>query len=438
MQKNIVKYFFHCFIITLFFAFSVNGQSKQADASQTILQLDEVVKLALQQNPELRAFEQRMNVAAARIPQASSLDNPELTVKVMEVPFNNLLNTGKANYRNFELMQAFPFPGKLSKAQRIAEIDAEHAIHYYQEKVLETIAQVKVAYFDLYLAQRAIEVNQENAKLLQQFAQITRTQYTVGKGTNQDVLKANVELAKLQNELLMLQQKEETAKAMLNVLLNRPPQAPLGQTEYTIEDKKTLNLEELQRLALQSRPMLKHDSLSVEQSQVSYALAKQQYLPDFKVSVEYVQSPTFFVGTTRGWSVMTGLTFPFAPWVLGKQSGKVEEAAADIEVKNAVLNNSKNMVLFSVKDAFVKVQTARRLVDLYRTVVLPQAEQSLQATVVAYQTKQTDFLSLIDNYRTLQSFKLEYYTAIVDYAKSLADLERAVGVTKYAKIEMRH
>ncbi len=434
-MRNIVKHCFNCLVVTLAFACSANSQSKQADASQTILRLDDVVKLALQKNPELQAFEQRMNVAAARIPQASSLDNPELTLKLMEMPSSALFTTSRYKYVNFELMQMFPFPGKLSKAGTLAEIDAEHALHDYQEKVLEIIAQVKAAYFDLYLVQRAIEVNKENTKLLQQFAQITKVQYVVGKGSNQDYLKANVELAKLQNELITLQQKEETSKALLNVLLNRPPQAPLGRTEYTVEEEKALNLEELQQLALQTRPMIKHDSLGVEQSRIRYALAKQQYLPDFKFAVEYVTSP---LDGFRGWTAMVGMSLPFSFWTLGKQSGRIDETAADIEVKRAVLNNSKNMVLFSVKEALVKVQTTSRLVDLYRTVVLPQAEQSLQATVAAYQTKQTDFLSLIDNYRTLQSFKLEYYTAIVDYAKSLTDLERAVGVNKYEKTEMKH
>jgi outer membrane protein TolC len=85
------------------------------------------------------------------------------------------------------------------------------------------------------------------------------------------------------------------------------------------------------------------------------------------------------------------------------------------------------MILFVVKDALVKVQTAQRLVELYRATVLPQAEQSLRATTAAYQTQQTDFLSLLDSYRMLQMFKLEYYEAQAKYEMSLAELERAVG-----------
>jgi outer membrane protein TolC len=395
-----------------------------AQTDNVVVTVDELIQGALKSNPELRAFDENRSAAHARIPQMSALDNPQFIFEIMEAPRSQPFNTSKYKYVNFELMQMLPFPGKLAKAKTLAEIDAEHAHHDYQEKELEIIEKVKAAYFELYFIQRSFEVNLENVGLMNQFVNIAKIRYAVGRAMNQDVLKANVELAKLANEQITLAQQEETAKAMLNILLNRPPQAPLGLTVLPERKTQNLNLEDLQHLALATRPMVRHDSLSVVQSHVAKSLAQRQYWPDFNVSLEYVTSP---LDGFRGWTTMAGISLPFAPWTVKRQSGRVEETLADISMKEAVLNNTRNVILFTVKDALVKVQTQQRLIDLYRATVLPQAEQSLQATIAAYQTQQTDFLSLLDSYRMLQMFKLEYYEALAKYEMSLAELERAVG-----------
>ncbi len=274
------------------------------------------------------------------------------------------------------------------------------------------------------MIQRGLEVNQENVNLMTQFVNIAKIRYAVGQVMNQDVLKANVELARLANEQITLQQQEETVKAMLNVLLNRAPQAPLGKTVLPERSPLLFDLEALQRIALTHRPMIHHDSLSVVQSRVANRLARRQYWPDFEVSLKYVTSP--YEGI-RGFSAMTGVSLPFSLWSIKKQRGRIDETEAETRMKEAQRNNTKNMILFAVQDGLTKVQSTQRMLELYRTTVLPQAEQALQTTLVNYQTRQTDFLMLLDSYRMLQMFKMEYYEAEAKHGMSLAELERAVG-----------
>jgi len=88
----------------------------------------------------------------------------------------------------------------------------------------------------------------------------------------------------------------------------------------------------------------------------------------------------------------------------------------------------RNKILFDVKDSFVKVQTAGRLVDLFKTTILPLAEQSLEAATIGYQADKVDFLNLLESQRVIQNFQLDYYRALVSYEQRLADLERTVGV----------
>jgi len=393
-------------------------------SNQTTITLDELVHEALQNNPELQAFAENRSVIRGRIPQMSSLDNPMFEIEIEEAPSSDLFNTSQWKFINVGLRQMLPFPGKLAKAKKLAEIDAEHAHHDYEEKILEITQKVKMAYYELYMIQRGLEINQENLNLMNQFLNIAKVRYAVGQVMNQDVLKSNVELAKLSNEQITLQQREETAKAMLNVLINRSPQSPIGTTFLPERKTPSFDLEKLQQYALAHRPMIHHEALSVEQSRVANELAKRQYWPDFDLSLRYVTSP---LEGFRGWTAMAGVTLPFSLWSIKMQRGMVQETAAEIRMKEAMLNNSRNMVKFMVRDAVVNASSAQRMVELYRSTVLPQSEQSLQATVANYQTRQTDFLMLLDSYRMLQMFKMEYYEALAKREMSLAELERAVG-----------
>jgi len=411
-------------ILSLLFLAGIEPSLAQPE-SAAIITVDELIRAALQNNPELRAFAANHDAANARIPQMSSLDDPHFNFEIEEAPRSDPFNASQWRFLNFGLTQTLPFPGKLARAKQLAQIDARHAHHDYEEKVLEITATVKAAYSELYMMQRSLEVNQENINLMTQFVNIAKIRYAVGQVMNQDVLKANVELARLANEQLTLQQQEETLKAMLNVLLNRAPQAPLGKTILPERRPLSLDLEALQGIALAHRPMIHHDSLSVVQSRVANSLARRQYWPDFEVSLKYVTSP--YEGF-RGFSAKTGVSLPFSLWSIKKQRGRVAETAADTRMKEAQRTSTKNMILFAVKDELTKVQSAQRILALYRTTVLPQAEQALQTTLVNYQTRQTDFLMLLDSYRMLQMSKMEYYEAEAKYEMSLAALERAVGM----------
>lgn len=408
-------------VLIVFFSFAPLFSQNHSPAPIT---LAELIQEARQNNPELRAFDAGRQVAAARIPQMSSLDDPRFGIEIEEAPRSSPFKSSEWRFLNFGISQRLPFPGKLAKARSIAEIDAEHAHHDYEEKQLEIVEQIKAAYFELYFIQRRRTVNQENTDLMQYFVDIAKTRYAVGIVKNQEVLKANVELARLANEQMTLQQQEEIATARLNILLNRSPQAPLGTAILPQRQTASFDLEELQRDALAHRPMIHHDTLSVTQSRVANDLARRQYWPDLDLSLKYVTSP---LEGFRGWTAMAGFNLPLAFWSSKKYRSAVAETEAEVRLKEAMLNNSRNRVKLMVREALVKAQSAQRSVGLYRNTILPQAEQVLQATIAGYQTGQTDFLMLLDSYRMLQMFKLEYHEAEAMYEMSLAELERAVG-----------
>lgn len=384
---------------------------------------------ALTNNPEIQAAGYQMDVMAGKAQQAGTLEDPELRYMREEMPD---FRWNEAMFSRIELMQMLRFPTKLFAESKIGNIRAEHAHHEHLETINQVLARLKSAYYELWLLQQNIVLARENVRLMKQFAKIAESKYGVGQGSQQDALKASVEAAKMESELVTLRQQESGVKAMLMAILNRSERDTIGFAVVSEEVVFTPSLDTLKTRALENRPMLKHDSLGIEESHTMLSLSKQEYLPDLKFGLQYVTGPT---DGFRGWSVIAGISLPFAPWTLGKASGRVNEAEASVKRSTSSYNASRNMVLSSVSELYYKVSAAKKRLDMYRTRILPQAQQSLDASTTAYQTGSTDFLMLLDAYRTLVDLRMEYYVTRMQFEKSVAELEWAIGYQNIRSLE---
>jgi cobalt-zinc-cadmium efflux system outer membrane protein len=141
------------------------------------------------------------------------------------------------------------------------------------------------------------------------------------------------------------------------------------------------------------------------------------------------------MGSFVGWSVSAGITLPFAPWTLGKANARVDEANAAIVRSNASYTSTRNMVASNTKGLYYKASGAKKQLDIYNSEILPQAKQSVQASLTAYQTGRTDFLMLIDAYRTLVNLSKEYFMTRMQFEQTLAELEREIGTQNLSDVK---
>jgi len=396
----------------------------EAAPSAEPLRVDALVAEALKQNPEIEAARHRWRAAQERAPQARALDDPEFKIELFNYP-NRLYPDASAN-TIFGLSQRFPYPGKLGLKESLAVKEADMAASLLRAKEREVAAQVKSAYYEVFLAHKAIEVHHRQVAFLKEFFEIANARFRAGKGAQVDVLKSAVERSKLENELPVLEQQRETAKAKLNVLLNRAPQSPLGELTEPIgpaEPGKRPALEELQQMAVQSRPELRAVDLEIARSRTATALAQKQYYPDFNVMVERYQN----FGARDGFGGMVTMTLPFSFWTKPKYDAGVREAAANQDTAKAAYEALKNQVLFEVKDLLAKIEAAEKMVTLYRTTVIPQAQQTMESARASYQAGKTEFLALLDAQRAIKDFQLDYYRSLTTFEQRRAELERAVG-----------
>ncbi|HHT9125353.1 MAG TPA: TolC family protein [Candidatus Brocadiia bacterium] len=415
-------------LYALFMLFSLLA-NLSASADENVLSLNWVINEAIQNNPELQAAYKRWNSAKEKIPQARALDNPIVGYKYTG---EEGMTATTPMQHNFFGSQNFPFFGKLRLKGEIASKEANIAEAQYNAIKRSLLARVKNAYYELYYVYKSIRINEENKDLLKGFEEIARTKYTTGVVTQQDVLKAQVEVSKIINELITLERLKETVVARLNSLLNRPPHTPLGVSEDFEPAKFTLTLDKLYQMTREISPELKQFAYDIEKNDATKRLAKKQYLPDFTVGVEYTDKrflPSGLEpvggGVRDEWAGTVSITVPLFQkqrWDAG-----VRQSVADLEASQRAYKNMENTAFFGVKDSHFRIQTAERLIELYKNSIIPQAEQSLKAAEIGYQTGKVDFLQLIDSQRVLLFFRLAYYRAVADFEQNFAELERIVG-----------
>ena len=402
------------------------GLSRAQDGDSMLhnrLLLPELVQEALARNPELAATRKQWEAATNRITQARSLDDPTLSVELFNVP--QTFNVTQTQNSIFGLSQSFPFPGKRALKGEVASRSADMTEQAVRAKERELVARLKQAYYDLFLAQKAVQIHHEQVELLRQFVEIANAKFRAGKGSQADVLKAQVELSLLFQHRPVLEQRRETAEAMLNTLLDRDPASPLGIAQEPSQLPLDQPVDDLHSLALNDRPEIKAAELDVQRNEQSHALAQRQYYPDFNVAFQRFQN----FQANDGFGAYVAMSIPFAFWTKPKYDAGVQEAAAAVEVARAQQHTLENLTRFQVNDLLAKLRATDQVATLYRTTILPQAEQSLEAARVGYRAGKGGFLDLIDTQRAWRGFQLEYFKALVDRQHRLTELEQVVGIT---------
>lgn len=392
-----------------------------------LLLIDDLIQEALQNNPQLQSAGLQAEAAKTQIRQAKAWDAPQVGVEFFQTPIRSFPNPVKDGMEtDYFIQQMVPFPGKISAMSKSAKFNAAMSRQGAMALQKKIIRELKSAYYELYLVQRKIKINAENQDLLRKFTEIARQQYEVGMGGQADILRAQTELSILINEGINLQQEKKSVEAMINALLSRPIDQPLGYVPDPGADFLPIAFEQLKPLALENRPELQAMRSNIDMNRAELALAKREYYPDLMLRLMYKDMA---MTSNDFWAAMAGVNIPLAFWSGGKYRGKEQEQKINLRKADQDYLTMENMALFEVQDALVRVQTHRNLVQLYQYTVIPQAEQTLQSTTAAYQTGKTEFLMLIDAYRMVLMARLDYHEAVMNYMADQAALEQAVGLS---------
>ena len=406
------------------------GEAEKVEAKRLgppTVSLKALVAEALEQNPEIKVMQRNFDMMRARVPQAKALPEPMLSYSYTGnptlIPPFDIQKGDPSSARVLSFTQEVPFPGKLALKGRMANLGAEAEWWAYEQVRLNVIAEVKDAYFDLYYIDQATEAVTKNKELLEKFARIAEAGYAVGKGLQQDVLKAQVEVSKLIDQLAVLDQRRQTAEARLNSLLFREPETPVGRPENIKPREFAYRLAELNELALTNHPNLKAQRRRIDREQYGVELAKKDLYPDFSVGLTYFNRP----GMPEMYGVNVGVKIPI--YFRQKQRPAVVEATAGAAAERERMESLITVLFFKIKDRYLAAITAQRLMKLYGTTIIPQSTLALESAIAGYEAGKLDFLSLLDNLVTLRNYELSYYEQLTNVEKAIAGLEPFVGMT---------
>lgn len=290
----------------------------------------------------------------------------------------------------------------------------------------EVVAHVRLAYFDLLRIRQELRLHEEHLALGRQAAESARVKYTVGKVPQQDVLRAQIAVTRLMEHIVNFQTAAELARAQLNTLMGRSPDAPLEVSGEYRPPREIPAIPDLQALAVEHRAELAAARSSNRREELALALARKAYTPDVMVGGGYMLMPA---GSTDRNAYMAEVSFNL-PWLNRKRhDADIAQASAAAALQQSEYENARAMVFREIQEAAVRAHAALRLASLYQDTLRPQAAATLKSAQAAYQTDRADFLSLLDSQGMLLDVDLAYNRTLADLEKSLAELELAVGTT---------
>lgn len=389
--------------------------------------VDALVGYAIAHNPEIAASEARWKMFTGRIAQARSLDDPMLMLKIqngiISDPFN--FRRDPMTQKVIGISQQLPFWGKRDLKGEVAAKEAESYRWQVEERKLELARMVKETYWQIYFVDRSLAITRKNLGIMDDFILLAETRYTVGQASQQDVLKAQVEKSKMLDMEINLQQQRKSMVAALNTLLARPADTPVGTIPDPALAPVTRSAAELERLAEEQRPQFKSLAAQIDQGKASHLLAEKESYPDVNVSFEYMQRDAS-MGDEGLDMYAAGVTFNLPVYRERRQAMRAESSSA-MSMATAETAMLKNTIQGGVADLLAQLEKRRKLADLYRTGIIPQAEQTLESAVISYRVGKADILMLLDSRVTLFNYEREYYDSLTDYEMKRAQLEALVG-----------
>ena len=411
-------------------ALPVAGQRTETPASMAPpaaepLTLAEVYALAQARNPRLHAAAAVAAAAEAREPAAGLLPDPMLQLGIMNVSVPGLNADMPASMApSIQAMQMVPLFGKLDASARIAEQSTAMARADADESWWQVRAEVAAAFYTIHETDAQLAVMRETVHLLENFERVAKAMYGAGEGRQSDILRAGVEVARMDAEIRRMEAMRATAVARLNGLLARPVATPVPAVAPPPIPSTVPSIERLSQWAGESRPMLARERTGVERAATQRELARKEIWPDPVIGVQYGQRADA-MGVERMGSAMVGFSVPL---FAGKRQLRMRDEAAAMEaMARAELADARAQVDARIGELVAELEQTTTLVVLYEADVLPQAHANVQSALSSYRVGAVDFMTLVDAQMDANRYEQELHALRAEHGRAVAELESTIG-----------
>jgi len=393
-----------------------DSNNLQTTDPNNLTNLEDYLTFASLNNAELKAGFEEWKAALEQIPQAKSLDDPTLTYEAGRGGDPRV----DPSMQKIGITQVFPWLGKIEARTDSASANAKAARQRFEAAKLKLYWQVKKEFYEFLYLKEAIDIAQQNLELIKHFEQVALTKYTTATGTHPDIIRAQIELAKLDEILVGLRELKKPQVARLNAILNRPAEAGLDWPHEPEVFKLRIDFAQLTKLLKEKNPLLAELGWTIELARSEVKLAKKNFYPDIGVGVAPQKDVT-------GDDSITWMFSMNVPLWQNKYKAGVEEAQANVRKITHQKIDTENSLIAELAGVLYDIEESQRQIDLYGDILIPKADQLVNASETAYKAGTIDFLSLIDSQRMLLEYNLNYQRVITDNQQKLAELEMLTG-----------
>ncbi len=382
-----------------------------------------ILRVALAQSPDLKEERARTAVAAARTSQAARLPDLRLKYEQWGVPLRQPLALGKADTLMLGVSQALPTFAALDGQRRVAAEEEQAAVAVEAGRRRDLRAQVRRAFADYYRANRQLQLHREHVQFTARLVDLARASYRSGHRGQQDVLRLSLELSRLHGDVAHIEQEEGSARALLNALMNRPSDAPLGPPA------------EIEPIASEAPVAVSMDTLDGRRSEVAAARAavrrseaaldltrNEARWPSFMIGLDYWYMPMAVESHAYGAMVSVNL-----PWFSPARQDAVRAGEQSVIAERHALESVRNAIRYEASDAAAKYEAARATFVIVDSDLMIQAQRNYEAAQAGYAAGQGDAVGLVDALRSYLEVRLDRVRALVHLETTAADLERATG-----------
>lgn len=395
--------------------------SHAADAADTLSEQG-IIREVLAANPTLKSALAKWTAMKERVPQARAWEDP-----MVGVDFERMGTTRFSTYADAEWMasQTVPLAGKNISRGRAAEAEARAAYEEVRRVRLDVTAKARGAYFRLANARAQLAVIEKNRGLLSQFVEVIKGKIAVAAAAQAEALAAETDLQKLDQERVRMEQELSDQQSMLNVLMNRPAKAPIGEPAPLAFKEQRWSAGTLESLILAQRPEVNAAERTVAAEQARLQLARREWIPEPQFRVE----ARHFRGSSDAFTEYdTGIFFS-VPWLnFRKYSAGVREAAASVESARQAHGAARVEALGMLRDTLRKIASLSQQYHLSTDKIVPLARQTVETLRAGYQAGTSGYLEVLTAQRTLREAEAAASAQLADYLATLAELEAVVGI----------
>ncbi len=393
--------------------------------------LDSLINRAIEVSPKLKMLQAKSDAAVNRIDQNSNLPDPTLTLGLANLPVNSFSFTQEPmTGKVVGLSQGIPFPGKLGAVAEVAGKDVDIIQQEISDARNEIIKDVKQNYYELSYIRKAISIENESKKLLDDISKVVRTKYEVSTASQQNLLKVELELTNISDKIIELKSKEASIESSLNAQFLLPADNIIVTSELHTLSFRNYSADELDSLAVQNRAYLKGFQIAQGKAVLQENLAKYDRYPNFNLSLQYSQRDEIAktnTPLTDFFTVMVGITLPLNYG--GKVTAKVEEAQSMQQMYEQQYALAQQVLAQNFGSSVAKLNSLEERIKLIKEAELPQARQTFNSALSSYQVGQIDFINVIDSQDKLYEVETKLYRLETDYLKEIAGLEFLTGTT---------